>query len=75
MQSFTRAALAAALTLAAAAPAMAQERPANIFPTRDVVLNYRLLGAAPPQGARRAAGPRRRSAWPTSPPSGSCGWT
>jgi hypothetical protein len=32
MHTFTQAAVAAALTLATVAPAVAQERPANIFP-------------------------------------------
>jgi hypothetical protein len=50
---FLAAGLAATLAVAAALPAAAQDRPANLLPTRDVALTYRILGvqAQPGHGA------------------------
>ena len=43
--------LATLLATAALAPAIAQDRPANLQPTRDVAVTYRVLGVQMPQGA------------------------
>lgn len=60
MHAFTRAAFAAAISLAAVAPpagpASAQDRPANLLPTRDVSLTYRILGMQGQQGAAPTIG-------------------
>lgn len=56
MHVFTGIAAAAAIALGTLAPALAQDRPANLYPTRDVAITYKLLGAPAGQGVPQEIG-------------------